>query len=267
MPDATPGTVDLFGKKIKTKTLAVSAGGLVIGVIGIGWYRNKQAAASAASANAATTSANDIDPATGLPAGSPQDEAALAGMSEGAYGTTGDLGAGQIIGYDGDGNPIYGAGTTNSPTGFANNAEWGQAVESYMGSSGSDAIAAAIGKYLSGQPLTDAQVQIVEEAIAVENPPPVAGVNGNPPGYLTAQPTSGTPGGGTGTSTAKVTVPNVVGQRGETAKAKLSAVGLEPQQVPAETPKGKTTTVTSTDPKAGTKVGKGSTVSVAVKTN
>jgi hypothetical protein len=244
MPDApTHGTINLFGKKVKTQTVLLGAGSVIVVAVGIGYYRSKKAASSAAAANAATTSANDIDPATGFPSGSPQDEAALAGMSEGDLGLGGNTstGAGEIIGYDGVGNPIYAAGTTSIVGGFTSNAQWGQAAEQYLGSNGSDAIAAAIAKYLSGQPVTSDQVTLVQEAIAVEGNPPVAGTNGNPPGYLTAPPAAGTPTGGTGTTTppptgtgtgtgtgttspTSVKVPYVIGLRAEKAGDDLTAV-------------------------------------------
>ena len=70
-----------------------------------------------------------------------------------------------------------------------------------MGSDGADAIAAALGKYLLGQPLTPDQITTVQQAIASEGFPPVAGLNGNPPGYITAPPVGGNGGGGTGGGT------------------------------------------------------------------
>ena len=266
MPDSMSGTIDIFGKKVKTKTAVLATGGILIGVIGIGWYRNKQAANAANAADAATTAANNIDPATGFVTGSAQDEAALAGMAQGTIGGGGgNLGAGEVIGYDGLGNPIYGAGTTNAPIGFTSNAQWGQAAETFMGSSGSDAIAAALGKYLSGSPLTPDQVTIVQQALAVEGNPPVAGPSGYPPSYLTGPtppPTSPPPTGG---GTTQVTVPKVTNLKGEVAKDKLQSVGLVDDQVPATTPHGKSTIVVAQNPAAGKKVNKGSSVAIQVK--
>jgi PASTA domain len=68
-------------------------------------------------------------------------------------------------------------------------------------------------------------------------------------------------------STTTVTVPNIVGQRGATAKSTLEKAGLGVSQSPKTTPKGKTTKVTSQNPKAGAKVAKGSIVSDVVTVN
>jgi PASTA domain len=70
----------------------------------------------------------------------------------------------------------------------------------------------------------------------------------------------------TGTS-SQVAVPDVVGQRGAAAKTTLEKAGFKVSQSPKTTPKGKSTTVTSQSPKAGTKAAKGSTVKDTVKVN
>lgn len=186
----------------KNVAIVVGLGSVLVG--GYFYYRQRQANAAAAASTAASTS-SQIDPQTGYAYGSPEDQAALAGLSNATLGQT-NTGAsfqgGQVIGYDQYGNPIYGQGQPGSgmPGSFVSNAQWTQSAEALMGSDGADAIAAALGKYLLGQPLTADQVTIVQQAIAAEGYPPVAGVNGNPPSYLTAQPTSpgGTGGGGTG---------------------------------------------------------------------
>jgi len=79
-------------------------------------------------------------------------------------------------------------------------------------------------------------------------------------GSTTTRTTSST----TGTATTTATVPSVVGERGETARAKVSAVGFKPIQVPATTPKGKSTTVKSQNPAGGTKAAKGTDVALEV---
>jgi PASTA domain-containing protein len=61
------------------------------------------------------------------------------------------------------------------------------------------------------------------------------------------------------------TVPNVVGQRGEAASAAIKGAGFKPLQTPSSTAKGKSTTVTSQNPKGGAKAAKGSDVAYAVK--
>lgn len=225
-PPGTPssgGTVDIFGQKVKKSTAAIGAV-VVGGVLIIGYMRSRKdsAAATAAAANTATTAANTIDPATGLPAGSPQDEAALAGMQEGALGSydSASYVGGQIIGYDQYGNPIYGSsaegGTT--PGSFTSNAAWAQAAEQYMGSTGSDAIAAALGKYITGGQISSDQLTIVQEAIAAEGQPPIAGTNGYPPNYYLIPDTSTT-------TTTTGTPPNVVGQTVSQALAAITAAG------------------------------------------
>jgi PASTA domain len=60
-------------------------------------------------------------------------------------------------------------------------------------------------------------------------------------------------------SGAQVTVPGVVGERAETAGAKIRAAGLVPHLTPG-TPKGSIGHIESQDPKKGAKVAKGSTV-------
>jgi len=68
----------------------------------------------------------------------------------------------------------------------------------------------------------------------------------------------------TGASTTTATVPSVVGERGEAARAKVSAAGFKPIQVPPTTAKGKSTIVRSQNPAGGTKAAKGSDVALEV---
>jgi hypothetical protein len=88
-------------------------------------------------------------------------------------------------GFGGGGYPNpygygYGGGGGQPPP-ITTNAQWGQAAESAMGSSGNDNIAAAIGKYLAGQQVTQDQELIIQEAEAVVGPPPQAAASGYPP--------------------------------------------------------------------------------------
>src|SRR5580658_2134246 len=66
------------------------------------------------------------------------------------------------------------------------------------------------------------------------------------------------------TPAGTATVPTVTGKRGEDAKDAITAAGFKPLQTPATTPKGKTTKVTSQNPKGGSKAAKGSDVAYAV---
>src|SRR5215831_1530319 len=188
------------GMKIK-KNVAI-VGGVFAGSIAAYFLWRQRQANQAASTD--TSSAN-IDPQTGQPYGSPEDQAALAQLS-GATLPTADSASfvgGQIVGYDQFGNPIYGSGAGGfggsgfgGPGGFSSNAQWTQAAESLMGSTGADAIAAALGKYLLGVPLTPDQQTIVQQAIAAEGFPPVPGPDGFPPSFRTAE-TPPPTGGGT----------------------------------------------------------------------
>lgn len=162
-------------------------GGAAIAVIFIALYRqhkNSQAAASAATANTASTS--DVDPTTGLTAGSPEDVAALEAQS--SYANT------TAYGYTSGGynNTGYGTGTT----GYTSNSQWSQAAQEYItNNTGGDAatVAAALGAYLTGSYVNPSQQTIIEQALAFEGAPPQSGTNGYPPSINTVAPTTPTP--------------------------------------------------------------------------
>lgn len=177
-----------------TKKKTVYAVGIGIVLVGAAvYYRNKQSAAAAQAASVAQAGTDTTDPATGYPYGSPEDAAAL--NTQAGYYQSVDGSAG---GYYG-GSPSPGQGT-----GFISNAAWAQAYEEYAVNniqSDSTTVAAALGKYLTGQPLTQDQLNIVEQAIAFEGLPPIAGTNGYPPSYnlgTTAPPTVPTQSTGVG---------------------------------------------------------------------
>lgn len=106
-----------------------------------------------------------------------------------AYGYGYAYGGYSPYGYGGFGGGIpFPYGYQPSPFGYGGgppttNAQWGQDAEAAMGSNGHDAIAAALGKYLTGSQITQAQYGTVQEAIAVEGYPPQEGtiVPGYPP--------------------------------------------------------------------------------------
>lgn len=183
-------TIHLPGMgETKKSTVYVMVGGLVL-VGGIAYYRSKkQAAQNASVAQAGSTTTN---PATGYPYGSAEDAAALSAQ------------ANYNQGYSGAGGGYY-PYSTSTPgtiqTGFTSNAQWAQAYESYATQnlqSDASVVAAALGKYLTGQPLTSDQLSIVEQAIAFQGIPPQSGTNGFPPSYNMI-PNGGTPpGSGTG---------------------------------------------------------------------
>jgi hypothetical protein len=193
---------------VKKKTAAiVGAGGILI--IGIVWYRTKQQ--NAAAATTATDQSGNIDPATGLPTGSPEDLAALQAQNQGQFDSSSFTG-GQVTGYTSSGQPVYspGAGAFGSvppntgPGTFTSNGQWSQYAEQYLvDNAGGDAatVGNALGKYITGQPVTPDQTQIIDSAIAFAGYPPIAGPAGNPPGINTINPPvpPGGTGGGTGT--------------------------------------------------------------------
>lgn len=175
-------TVKIFGSNLPKPV--VIGGGAAILIGGVFYYRkNKANAASQASVDAAGS--NEIDPATGYPYGSPEDAAAL--TTQGNYQSP-NIGGYGFTGYAGSsGASAFGSG---APGTFTNNAEWAQFVEAYeVNNMGADAaiVGNAIGKYITGQPLiNDAQLSIVQSAVAIGGYPPVSGPNGHPPAYITA---------------------------------------------------------------------------------
>lgn len=191
-----------------------------------------------------TNGEGDIDPETGYPYGSVQDEDALQqmGLGGGTGSTTGTTGTGSTV-------------TTN--------AEWEQECIANLEAGGvaqstvSDA-ESGLPRYLAKLSLSSAQATAVQMCVGLTGPPPVGG-----PYNIVPAPASPT----APTATTKVSVPNVVGEHGEDARKQLQAAGFKATQSPATTPKGKITTVTAQSPKAGTQAAKGSTVRTTVKTN
>jgi Fibronectin type III domain len=186
------GTLDLPAiGRVKTGYV-IGGGAVVLGIVGIAWYRHeKNAAASSAGNTAAAASSTPIDPETGYPEGSPEDEAALAQLNSGYYGSSEEEGTiagsgGQALYYDpADGlydltSPYEGtAGTATSsasantgPGTFTSNAYWVQyAIENVQGYSATD-IQGALSAYLAGLGLTTTQMSIYQAALAVAGPAP-----------------------------------------------------------------------------------------------
>jgi hypothetical protein len=241
---------------MKKQTLAFVGVGAV-GLLGIVWYRSKQQSAAAAAATPATGAVDNsnIDPQTGYVSGSPEDVAALA-QAQGAY-------AGGIYGLP-QGSSGLGYPTVNSgPGSFTSNGEWAQYVEQYMvNNTGADptTVGNAIGKYITGQPVSTAMTSVIDQAIAFGGYPPVAGPGGNPPGIVTT-PTPGGGGGGGGGGGSTVTVPNVVGKQLSVGRTTLERKGFKVDA--PRTPKGEIGLIESQTPRSGTKAAKGSTVSLS----
>jgi hypothetical protein len=267
-------TIDIAGHKVKQSTALLGAGG--VAVIAVVIIRKRSATSAAAAAGTAAALVTDpagnqcasLDPSTGYCPGTAADTAAQQAAAVNSSADDADIdGGGGGSGY------YYEPATTGtSPTGsavpaFTDNASWGQYVETALGSNGSDAIAAAIAKYLSGQPVTSAQQTTIEEAIAIANYPPVTGANGDPPSMTlttTTPPPTTVPPTSPPTS-ATVTVPGVVGDDAVNASSALQSAGLLMRPEPAAV-KGKTHVITSQDPKKGATATRGATVTITYKT-
>lgn len=171
-------------KKSTAYMLAAAAALVVV----VAWYRSRNAPATSTptSSTPTTDSGDQIDPATGYVYGSAEDVAALG--SQGTY-----LGSGS---YGGNGSNVSTISTTN---GYTTNAQWSQAAEDYLVntvSSDANTVGNALGKYITGQPLTPDQVGIVNQAIAFTGYPPQNGPTGYPPSYKTSsEPPATTPTG------------------------------------------------------------------------
>jgi hypothetical protein len=202
-----PDTVTLPGIGKTQKTTAYMVGGGLVLIVGIAWYRSKNAGAASTSSAPASADTSQIDPATGFAYGSPEDAAALA--QQASYVSAG----GGVAG--GGGSPIFNSGGTTAAA-YTTNGQWSQAAEDYLvntvhSGTNADLIGNALGKYITGQPLTTDQVGIVEQAIAFTGYPPVNGPSGYPPSYRTAAtpvptptPVPGTPHAPTGLHAARV---------------------------------------------------------------
>jgi hypothetical protein len=233
------GTVSTpFGHLPKAGVIVVG-GGTVI-VLGVAWYRSRQAPAVTPATDASAADATDATDATD--AGLDPYASGDAGLNTGGY-------------YDAGGNYVpydpYSAGNATpgvaGPGSFTSNAQWSQYVQQYLtGTEGLDAalVGHAIGNYLTGTPVDDTMIPVINQAISVGDRPPVAGPNGNPPGFIHA----GTPTGTTTTSTT-VKVPNVVGLNYGKAFNDIRNAGLQPSP---DTGVNATWKITGQSPAAGT---------------
>jgi hypothetical protein len=253
------GTIEIAGKHVKKSTAAIAGVGIVGGAVLYARHRGSQNSSSVATdaGTAASTADPSIDPSTGIPYA--QEDSGF-GFQDAGLNSSSFTG-GEVIGYDGNGNPIYGPGTSGvaigAPGSFTNNAQWAQAFEQQVGSTGNDPTAAALGKYLTGQTLTSDQVTTVQEAIASQGYPPTAGSGGDPPNFKTA-PTANPP---VTTTAGTITVPNVVHMKVSAAIAALAKSGLKAGIHQAST---SATVVNSQTPGAGAKVTAGATVDLGL---
>src|SRR5215469_16803858 len=200
------------GKRLsKNKKIGLFAIGGLGGLAIIIWYRRH--AASNANTAGTTTDTSGIDPNTGVPYA---DEYGGVGTTPGYLGSY-DPSTGTYVspGYGGPSGTVY----------SATNAMWAQSAEAYLVANGYDpaTVAAALGLYLGGVPLTQNQYDIVQAALGFEGQPP----NGAPPAQLISGGGGGQSGSGSGGGTGgkppvtkppvkvpgTVSVPNIVGQR------------------------------------------------------
>lgn len=170
---ALEGTVHTPIGEFPKKYVVIGGIGLAV-LIGIGYYRSKKSKA------ATPTDTSNIDPATGFVYGSADDQNALAAQGS-ALPTAVPGGASQIP-------------SLNSAAGFQSNGQWAQNAEQYLVAQGlivdPTALSAALGAYITGQPVTsDAEHSLISQAIAFDGYPPIAGPNGYPPAINTNNPT------------------------------------------------------------------------------
>ena len=173
------GTIKTPFGTVQKKT-ALALGGIALALGGIVYWREKKLGGLTPTN---TNAAGEVDPATGFVYGTPEDLAALA-----AQGT--DLGGG-------GGGSASGGGSGSIPPGgiigtaFTSNGQWVQAVEDYMTTNNlvvdPTQLSAALGKYITGTYIdpSSAAYSLVQQAISVQNYPPIAGANGYPPAINT----------------------------------------------------------------------------------
>lgn len=241
------GAMDFLKQKVGPLPLGIW---LIAGIVIVLYIREKQGGGSLASLFGGGTSAADqsIDPATGFPSGSAEDQAALAAQSGG--GGSDDSGA----------NP-----TSPGASAFADNNAWARAAINYLVGLGIDPTQAneAIQQYLASQTLSTEQQADVNEAIQALGPPPdLPSATGTPPGTIV--------GGGTG---GTVTVPSVVGKDYEDSAKAITAAGLvvsppssngQSSGIPG---RGWLNPVAAQAPAAGAQVSSGSTVTITGQPN
>lgn len=260
---ALDGTVKVPGIGPVSKKTALSAGAVVAVLAVILVARRKNAASSSTAPATSTAAAGQqtdpagnvgvLDPQTGYVQGSAEDTAALA-AAQGGYSPydTSQLGGGLGGYYYGPGGSVQ--ATPPGPGNFADNAEWAQYAESYLTGTlqaNPAAVSPAIGAYLAGTDVTDAQRDIIEQAIAIADKPPQAGPGGYPPAIRLG-------------GAAQVTVPDVDGLDVAQASQVLKSAGLRPKGPRAVA--GQTHVVTGTTPKAGSKVSSGAAVTIDYRT-
>lgn len=257
------GTIKLpLAGEVK-KSTALIGGGAIVAIVGYVYIRNRRAKnATGTVTDPAGNVCSALDAQSGYCPGSPEDAQFKQQQSAGTGGFGGGYGGGGGPGFvtDAQGNqcialdPATGlcpVGSTTGSTAITTNAQWVQEAERLLGNT--PQVQAALGYALSGQPVTQAQKLIFEEAIGLTGMSPPQGY---PPLNVV---------GGTHHPPPKnrVSVPNTIGERLEAATDIIQAAGLKAKH--GFTRPGVGYIVTGSSPKAGTEVTSGSTVHLSIR--
>lgn len=166
---------------------------LIVGLGSVGviayvlWRKRQQGPAATAADDTTTAGTLEGQPCTDA-SGNPgvYDSSGVCQVSDSALG--GYFAGSGAGGVSGTTPPVPGTG------GFTTNGQWTQQAEADMSNTGVDpgALAAALGAYIAGSPVTAAQHSLIDQAIAFEGYPPVAGPSGYPPA-VKAQPIGTSP--------------------------------------------------------------------------
>jgi hypothetical protein len=248
----------------ETKTSYVIAGGVVVTVIvGYAYIKHARAAGSAAapSSSSATTAAPSstvatttagIDPQTGYPYGSVQDQEALESLYGGSAVDTSDLGT--------TGVTTTTTGTTTSASGTApatNNAWLTNVLDTNDTGYSSAQIIQAVSAWFAGQQITTAELTVIQTVEALYGTPPQT----LPPPNVSTTGTGGAGGGSGSSGSPDVVVPNVEGKRQQDAVTAIKAAGLKSHTGPGFV-SDEVNYVGSQTPAAGKKVAADSTVDI-----
>lgn len=252
---------------------------VIVGTVGLGGfveYKHHKSTGSWNPFSKGTSTADQIDPVTGLAYSQDNAVDPVTGLSYlaeaqqygsvqaadstvSAYGQTSESGTG-VPGGPGPGSG--GGGSNPSPNSvgsatYTSNAAWAQAATAGLADIGypETAVATALGDYLTGTPVDDTQVNYINAALAEFGPPPI-GV------FQIIRKPIHTPG------PDMKTVPYVIGLDLEEAQRDVSGAGLKSTaHGPSFVAGTGTRIVTAASPGAGTKLTANSTVKLTYKIN
>jgi len=251
MPDNPGDKIGAWFRAHKAAGWGLIAAGGVVGVIL--WRRR---ASQSATQQGSTATGDNIDPQTGFPYGSAEDEQALqqaqSGFSTGfGYDPWGGFNPFPVPPASG-GGASTGSGGGNK--GIQNNDQWLKAAENTLPNGHSSSVETALASVLGGLTVTWAQRALFLEA---------KGVLGDPPGGYPTPIKVQHSGGDHGGSHQKVRVPDVNGEHYVVAAGKIHAAGLKTHVTP-QPHAGTAWTVAFTQPAGGSEVRKGSVVTIHV---